>query len=73
MRSIARLLKVARELPLELASVPSRRLLALPLVIVPLSGSCTSWAKSRHTCGQPLITTGFDISWSLCQVRSLTQ
>ena len=48
MRSMARLLKVASEPPVELPSVPiSRR---LPLPTVPLSGSWTSCASSRHTC-----------------------
>ena len=74
MRSIARLLKVAREL--ELASVPIRRLLALPLVMVPLSGSCTSCARSRHTC-RPYVITGqcpcSNNSWLLYESTTLTQ
>ena len=51
MRSMARLLKVASEPPLELPSAPISRRLATLLPTVPLSGSWTSCARSRHTCG----------------------
>lgn len=50
MRSMARLLKVASELPVEVPSAPTSRLVEPPLPTVPLSGSCTSCASSRHTC-----------------------